>query len=361
MRSPRLLALLMGGLTLAVCAALLLGFYAHRIRRLSTLDLLLEGDFPLEPDPLIGFVPAARAATVRAHPRAGLRYHLFTSGRRARVDARGEETPEQVGLLAVGCSFTWGHGVENEQTYVSLVSRRLGVRAANLAFASYGGVQSVLMLERNRDLRPRLVVYGVIQDHAKRNLSPCAPTFGPSCLPASFVAFDGAGRPYVHPPDMREYAFNRRFWDAFFFQRASWPRLLALALEGDVRRVVRGQGDDGTPERRRRSYELLLTRMRAATEAMGAHLLVVYMPYLERGTTNAMPPSLRQALATVAGPSVTVLDLAPLVARHYTAADAPALRFESDPHPSAAGHAFFAEAVEARVREGQWLEPGARP
>lgn len=356
MRSPRVLAAVTGGLALAVCGALFLGYYAHRIRRLSTLDLVLEGDFPIVPDAEIGFVPAARAATVRAHPRSGLRYSIFTSGRRARVDARGEETPGAVDILAVGCSFTWGHGVENEQTYVSLASRRLGASAANLAFASYGTVQSLHMLERNLDLRPRLVLYGVIQDHGKRNLLPCAPTFGPSCLPASHVAFDGGGEPYIHAPDLGEYEFNRRFWDAFFFGRASWPGLLRLALEGDARRVLRGAGGEGTPDRRRRAYDLLLARMRAATEARAAHLLVVHLPYLERGTTNGMAPSLRQALLGAASPSLTVLDLSPLVSRHYADPAAPLLRFELDSHPSAAGHAFFADAVAARVREGRWLE-----
>src|SRR5688572_2621101 len=339
----------MGGLTLAVCAALLVGFYSQRVRQLSRLDLVLEGDPPIQPDAEIGFVPAAGATTVRAHPRSGLRYRLFTSGLGARVDAPGEQTPDTVDLLAVGCSFTWGHGVENEQTYVSLTARSLGLRAANFAFASYSTVQSVLMLERHRRLRPRLVVYGIIQDHGKRNLSRCAPTFGPGCLPASHVAIDGAGHPVIRPPDLGEYEFNRRFWDAFFFHRGSQTRRMALALEGDVRSALRGRDEEGSPELRRRSYELLLARMRAASDAMGAHLLVVYLPYLERGTTNAVPPALRDAVSTVAGPSLTFLDLAPHVARHYADPTAPLLRFEQDSHPSAAGHAFFADAVEARV------------
>ena len=114
-RSPRTLALLTAALTAAVCAALLVAFYAVRARAYSSLDLVLEGDFPIQPDDEIGFVPSPDSAGARRHPRSGTAYRVFTSGRGARVDAPGEQTPATVDFLTVGCSFSWGHGVENPQ------------------------------------------------------------------------------------------------------------------------------------------------------------------------------------------------------------------------------------------------------
>ncbi len=120
-------------------------------------------------------MPVRNAASLRRHPRAGLAYHVFTSDRRARVSRRGERTAPAVSLLTVGDSFSWGHGVENEDTYTARLAERWGVPAANLAFSAYGTVQSLQMLQRSLDLRPRLVVYGYIADHMNRNVSHCAP------------------------------------------------------------------------------------------------------------------------------------------------------------------------------------------
>jgi hypothetical protein len=232
------------------------------------------------------------------------------------------------------------------------------MRAANLAFSAYGTVQALQMLERNLDLRPRVVVYGVIQDHVKRNLSGCAPTYGPACLPCAWVDFDPSDQPFLHPPDRDAYAFNRRFWDVFFFHRGSWARRLLVTAEADARRIA-GATSHGTgdPAHRQRGLEFLLARMRADTARIGAHLVLVYIPYLERGGTNPAPPALAGALQSVAGDGVTVLDLAPVVTRYYADPARPLLRFERDPHPNPAAHALIAEELERTLRRGGLLPP----
>ncbi len=58
---------------------------------------------------------------VRHHRSSGLRYRVSTDARGDRVDAPGVETPNDVGLLAVGGSYAWGHGVENRETFTSLL------------------------------------------------------------------------------------------------------------------------------------------------------------------------------------------------------------------------------------------------
>jgi hypothetical protein len=213
------------------------------------------------------------------------------------------------------------------------------------------------MLERNLDLRPRAVVYGVIQDHVKRNHSGCAPAYGPACLPCAWIDFDATGRPFLHPPDGDAYAFNHRFWETFFFRRGSWPRRLAVTVEADVRWLAGETAfDEGVPATRQAGLQFLLGRMRALTRRTGAHLLIVFIPYLERGGTNPPPPALSAALRSVAGPGVTVLDLAPVVARHYADPARPLLRFERDAHPNAAAHALIADEV-----EGALLRAGVLP
>jgi hypothetical protein len=351
-RSPRVLGVLTALVALGACAAVVVGYYAIRARAYSSLDLVLEGDFPIEADEEMGFVPIRNGASVRRHPRTGLSYMLFTSDRRARVSARGEQTPPAVDLMTIGCSFSWGHGVENPETYTALLARRHRLRVANLAFSSYGTVQAAQMLERNRDLAPRAVVYGVIQDHLKRNLSPCAPVYGPACLPFAWVDFDARGRPFLHPPNNDDYGFSRRFWDAFFFRRGSWARRLGVALEADVRRLAGGPPeDDGGPERRAAAMAFLLGRMRDAARSAAAPLVIVYIPYLERGGTQGPSPALSRALAGAAAADVAVVDLTPAVAAHHADPASPPLRFERDRHPNPAAHALIASALEPVLRE----------
>ena len=39
----------------------------------------------------------------------------------------------------------------------------------------------------------------------------------------------------VRPPDPALFDFNRRFWDEFFFTKATGPRQLATAAEAEAR------------------------------------------------------------------------------------------------------------------------------
>ncbi|MCG8588850.1 MAG: hypothetical protein MJE66_06125, partial [Proteobacteria bacterium] len=126
-----LLALVLGvvGVVAIVAAEL-------AVRPYRGLTLRVEGDgWGTAADPEIGFAPAARSSIVRHHLDSGLRYNVHSDSRGLRVDGPGEETPERVDLLAIGGSFTWGHGVENAETYPQILGRTLGIKVANAAYA----------------------------------------------------------------------------------------------------------------------------------------------------------------------------------------------------------------------------------
>ena len=125
---------------------------------------------------------------------------MFTDSRGARRSHPNAPAASTVDIVAVGGSFTWGHGVESDETFVAQASVRLGLSAANLAVPSYGTVGAIELLRRNRDLSPRFVVYGFIRDHIRRNLSPCAPAYSPFCRDVPFVAFNEDRAPYIEPP-----------------------------------------------------------------------------------------------------------------------------------------------------------------
>jgi hypothetical protein len=349
-RRARLLAILTAALTLTVLAALFFGYFAVQAWRypFRRSDVRVEGDWSFAADPEIGFVAAKNATTLRRHLKAGLAYHLHTDARGARVNAPGEQSLSHVDLMTIGCSFGWGHGIENPDTFTERLKRRLGVSGANFALASYSGLNALQILERNLDMRPRVVLYGFIDDHLQRNVSPCAGSYAPYCTPVAYVSFD-AGRPYVHPPHMEYFSqdLNREYYrqvlsadPGLTLADVLWRMRVDLFRYPDARRL-RPPRDDRL---RAEALDYVIARMLAATKAVGARLVVFYIP---RGRAAKGPPSaLREA---VAGRDLTFVDLAPRFREWYADPTRPRLDIPVDGHPNATAHALIAEELETVV------------
>ena len=155
-------------------------------------------------DPEIGLVARPSAHTRHIYPaiadRAAFAFDIYTDNRGARVDGPGQQSAARYDIMTVGDFFTWAYALANQDLYAARLGRELGASVANFALASYGTTQSLQILERNLDLRPRLVVYGIIAHHFERNVWPCAPSYYEFCLDVSHVAWDDAGQPYVALP-----------------------------------------------------------------------------------------------------------------------------------------------------------------
>lgn len=360
MRARRLV---FGALTALVavgmCMTLTLGIFYLRARwaPFPRSDARVEGDFMFEPDDEIGFVAVRNGKSVRRHLKSGLRYHIFTDDRGARVDAPALHSPSRVDLLTIGCSFSWGHGVENEETFTEGLRRRTGLTVANFALAGYGTVHSLLRLRRQRDLRPRVIVYAFIDDHLVRNLSPCAPSYTPFCAPVARVALDASGAPAIRPPQRELFSMeqNRRFYeeitmtDGFSFRDVLWRARIDLLRIRQTRSIAFAN-DEATQAT---ALGWLLGQLAEEARRGGASLLVVYLPALNRGEAGPPPKAFLDA---VRAQGTTVLDLTPRVRRHYAAPDSPSLILAGDGHPNPIAHALIAEEVERELRARKILE-----
>lgn len=365
-RSTRaLFALFATLLATALGLAVVVGYFALRAYRdpFPKIAMRLEGDWIIAPDDKIGFVPKPGGATFREHLDTGIRYWIYTDQRGARVDRPGEETPAHVDILTVGGSFSHGHGVENQETFTRRLGNAFAVPVANLAFGSFGTVQSAILLERNLDLEPKIVIYGFIEDHLRRNLAPCAPSYAPYCLPVAFIDFDGVGRPFLHPPMMEYFSprQNRAFFyqvlmqDGFGWRDVLWRMKIDLFR---IRETSRISYRSDSPSKTK-ALEFLLSKMVAAVEDIGGRLIVMYIPGSRRPVRSA-PPELLQAIS---GHDVEYLDLAPLMSDHYTEPRAAKL-FLDDGHPTVSGHELMADALGNLIRGRHLLagagEPAAR-
>ena len=83
------------------------------------------------------------------HADSNTSYPVFTD--------RLGQTPPRVDVMALGCSFTWGFGVRNEETYTEQLKQLLGITAVNLGMGGDSSIQCLQRLRRNLELQPKVV------------------------------------------------------------------------------------------------------------------------------------------------------------------------------------------------------------
>lgn len=295
----------------------------------------LGGGSIISYDPKIGFVPTPNNSATRTDSPT-LSYHIYTDRRGARVSDPGDQSAEKLDMLFVGASFTWGHGVENEDTYAALVPRHLHLASANLAMASYGTTQALQMLRRNIDSKPRTVIYPITSDQWGDNISACAPTYYPFCLDCSYVALAANGSPEIRPPMTNGV---RRTILQIQYEKQGLPPGQWIVHGADVilgrtlSRVARYEASD--PRLQMTAMEFLLSEMAKTTRAIGASLVLVYIPTGQQMLpAPAQLPQLSQQLG------FRFLD----VTQSMRANKAASL-YLPDGHPTKAGHALIAENI----------------
>ncbi|MGA7414707.1 MAG: hypothetical protein WBW33_29830 [Bryobacteraceae bacterium] len=116
---------------------------------------------------------------------------FLPDGSRATGAPEGRDTS----ILILGCSFSSGYGVRDQETYSALLQQRFpDERVRNFAVSGYGTYQSLLLLKElveQRGYRPRLVIYPFMGMHPGRNVL----TYG---MLESFRAYGGQRFPPPH-------------------------------------------------------------------------------------------------------------------------------------------------------------------
>lgn len=121
-------------------------------------------------DPVLGWV--RRAGTVTSSEAGHAELSFWPNGQRA--SWREPQRPAEKRVVVLGCSFSEGYGVRDEETYVwRLNERHPEIRFENLAVSGYGTYQALLRLEAllRDEPPPALVIYAFIGDHERRNVA----------------------------------------------------------------------------------------------------------------------------------------------------------------------------------------------
>lgn len=316
----------------------------------------VEGDFIIAYDSEIGFVPRPNSSSKRLDSgpdgRPNLEYHLYTDRRGARVSHPGEQSPDHVEILIVGDSFTWGHGVENQETFTFRTMSALGVTGANLALGGYGTTHSLQMLRRNRDLEPKLVILGVTSDQPRRNILACAPSYYPFCLDYSHVAWNEHGQPYIARP--RSDGVKRHRLHMHAEKNGLDPLTWIIhGVDAAVAKAIARKAQLAAMDSAKQdaALEYLMGEITRVADEMKATLLIVYIP----GEAALPPPEMLSLLASKL--SYSFLDLSqPFVDFKKTPTNS-SLYLPNDGHPSAAAHALIAEELVSFIHKEKILSP----
>ncbi|HEV8375844.1 MAG TPA: hypothetical protein VGR38_06360 [Candidatus Polarisedimenticolia bacterium] len=124
-------------------------------------------------DPLLGWSYIPDLSTVQRFGSAGRPVGITFDSMGTRVAAPGvRHDPAKPTLLFAGCSYTFGHGLPFEETFVGRLSSMPGFpyQAINLGVQGYGTDQSLLSLQQVLPrFNTKVVVYTFLLDHVKRN------------------------------------------------------------------------------------------------------------------------------------------------------------------------------------------------
>ena len=95
------------------------------------------------------------------------------------VAAGGEEKPENVGIIAVGDSFTLGGEANGDKTFPAQFSRLVDMPAANHGVKGFGPLQAVLRFEQMAPSYPNawIALFGIMYENIRRIANSYFPVY----------------------------------------------------------------------------------------------------------------------------------------------------------------------------------------
>lgn len=259
-------------------------------------------------------------------------------------EAPGDSAGVGTRIVFLGDSFTFGVGVEGDETFAHLVSERFGsVPTANYGMSGFGIDQMWLTLRHYAsEPPPDIVVVAFVLDDLNRTMSAYR-------LRDTLQTLRSQGRVgWVPKPafDLNDRGELERLGPE------SRPRglLEAIADRSRIAEALRRVENRLSLRRpighRWRLNRKIFEEIRAESERLGARLLVVYVP--AKGLEKRPTPVFESEFADL---GIPFLDLRSRLPRNYGD-----LYFEHDRHFNERGQAFAANEIAAALVELGWVD-----
>jgi len=132
----------------------LLGYLGYGLFRSVRIYHYLKTDQPgwegavFRADPALGFAPVPQSQGWQINSGFKTPVRFDSRGFRIPLDADDQTPLKRPLLLALGCSFTFGHGINAEDTFPFLVAKALDGTALNAGLPTYGLAQMVILAQR---------------------------------------------------------------------------------------------------------------------------------------------------------------------------------------------------------------------
>jgi lysophospholipase L1-like esterase len=285
------------------------------------------------------------------------------------VPAEGRSAQDRVRVLVLGDSFSYGVGVEDDQTYCArLAALAPGLEVINAGVNGYGTGQQLLALrEEGPALQPAIVVVGFFWNDLEDNAA------GPTR--ASLVLVDGVLRELPAPDVSGSKApMNRpprRAWLRHSYAYRFLSDRLKLLREGHgaAHDGEPGRADALTGDEREAAWQLtfaLLREFPRTARAGGARLVLLVIPdqvqvqtevrfrgfdETDWGVLDRLRPFAEQE-------GIPLVDPLPALQAELAARRAP-LYYREDRHLRPEGHAVVARALYLALRELCWIDAEA--
>lgn len=164
-----------------------------------------------KPDDVLGYVPISGACGAVVLPNGSRTCVCYDSqGFRSPGIASGKENPtrKQDYLLALGCSFTFGFGVQTENTFCNLVADKFKLTPLNAGKCS-AGLAEMLILARKLipQFKPKIVLVQYSPWLAERSTHRYGPTVQ-GLLPHPYFIDSIPGIVKIHKPDFKSQIFD---------------------------------------------------------------------------------------------------------------------------------------------------------
>lgn len=290
-----------------------------------------------KPDPYLGYGPAK---DVRARSRLikdgkvlyDVVYTIDAHGLRARPE--GHPSSDEA-ILFFGCSFTFGEGVNDDQTlpaYVESFDQRRR-KALNFGFHGYGPHQMLTILEHGLE-RPALegshpgyAVYFALGDHIRRV--------------AGRTSWDNSSIHYMLTPG-GELAERPRLDSGI---AAAYPTLERSQLFSHLldATVFRSQADVGSEQESKLFVAVVARSARLFEQHYGGHFIVLLADGV--GGAGEWPAHFDPA-AALRAEGIEVVKALDLAQTYYSD---PAMEIRGDRHPSALAYERIARALVKRL------------
>jgi len=278
-------------------------------------------------DDTLGWQPKPGAYVIPPFTAKAQPTHVTVQADRSR--ATGSPGDRKRKLLLVGCSFTFGWGVNDDETFAWKLSEKLSdYDVSNHGVGGYGTYQSLLELERLLDDRPLpdKVLYGYMQGHEFRNVAHPLWTFGLTkyarqrMVEVPFCTLDAEGHLQRQAPE----------------RYPEWPLQGQLALVNFLQEIYVRQKIPARTEQAQRVTDLLILEMAERCRQRSVQFAMVLLD-----ADDAARAHYTQLLGEH---DIEVIDCA----RPLT----PDRKVPGDGHPNPRLHAEWAECIATALRSG---------